>query len=71
MKMRRFFMEKWKRPRRSAFLRSKIGTDSSYGVLGLSEHAQIFREKVRTNPPLGIDLIEKQHRFILRDIGFV
>ena len=66
----RIFTEKWKRPRRSAFFRSKIGTDSDFGVLDLSEHARMCREKVRTPPLLGIDLIEKQHRFVLRDLGF-
>ena len=70
-KARGFFAEKWKLPHRSAFFESKIGTDSSYAVLNLSEHARIRREKVRTAPTLGICLVENQRRFILRGRGCV
>ena len=58
VEIRGFLTGKWKRSHRSAFFRSKMGTDSSYRMLGLSEHAHIFREKVRTAPPIGICLIE-------------
>ena len=33
-------------------------------------NARIFREKVKTPPPPSVLLIEKQHRFILRGVGF-